>query len=107
MTTKFFEALGVEKPVLCVESDEECLAQVIRQTKAGLSATDTDQVAAFIEKKYAEWQEKGFTRQAVDIQEKKRFSRQAQARRWEQIFKEITGLLQTPPLKEHLPAYRA
>lgn len=107
MTTKFFEALGVEKPVLCVESDEECLAQVIRQTKAGLSATDTDQVVAFIEKKYAEWQEKGFTRQAVDIQEKKRFSRQAQARRWEQIFKEITGLLQTPPLKEHRPAYRA
>ena len=37
MTTKFFEALGVEKPVLCVPSDEECLAQVIQDTKAGIS----------------------------------------------------------------------
>ena len=89
MTTKFFEALGVEKPVLCVESDEECLAQVIHQTKAGLSATDTDQVVTFLKEKYTEWQEKGFTRQAVDAQRKRLFSRQAQARQWEQIFKEI------------------
>ena len=29
MGTKFFENIGVEKPVLCVRSDEECLAQVI------------------------------------------------------------------------------
>lgn len=89
MTTKFFEALGVEKPVLCVESDEECLALVIHQTQAGLSATDADQVVAFIKEKYAEWEQQGFTHQAVDPQRKKLFSRQAQARQWEQIFKEI------------------
>ena len=33
MGTKFYEALGVEKPVLCVRSDEECLAEVIRDVR--------------------------------------------------------------------------
>lgn len=103
MTTKFFEALGVEKPVLCVESDEECLAQVIRQTQAGLSATDTDQVVTFIREKYAEREKQGFTHQAVDSQQKKLFSRQAQARQWEQIFTEITGLPRTLQPAAHLP----
>lgn len=89
MTTKFFEALGVEKPVLCVESDEECLASVMRNTHAGLSATNAQEVADFLQAKYTEWQQKGFTRQAVDLQQKALFSRQAQAMQWIQIFKEI------------------
>ena len=86
MTTKFFEALGVEKPVLCVESDEECLAQVVRETKAGLSATDAEQVKAFLLDTYAEWQANGFTRRQVDKEQKRLFSRQEQARQWEQLF---------------------
>lgn len=86
MTTKFFEALGVEKPVLCVTSDEECLAHVIRETNAGLSATTTDEVIAFIQDKYAEWQKNGFTRQAVAREKKALYSRQHQAELWEQLF---------------------
>ena len=63
MGTKFFEALGVQKPVLCIRSDEECLAQVIQETNAGLAGTKADEVAAFIMNKYTEWKQKGFTRQ--------------------------------------------
>lgn len=86
MTTKFFEALGVEKPVLCVRSDEACLAEVIRQTNAGLAATTTEEVEQFILEKYHEWQENGFTRQPVEQAEKARFSRQHQASQFEKIF---------------------
>ena len=86
MTTKFFEALGVEKPVLCVPSDEESLAEVIRQTNAGIAATDAEQVRTFIKEQYAAWQAKGYTRQAVNQEQKKRFTRQYQARQFEQIF---------------------
>lgn len=86
MTTKFFEALGVEKPVLCVTSDEECLAQVIKETNAGLSATTAEEVVAFILDKYAEWQKNGCTRQAVAREKKVLYSRQYQAELWEQIF---------------------
>ncbi len=107
MTTKFYEALGVEKPVLCVESDEECLAQVIRQTNVGLSATNSEQVSAFIMEKYAEWQENGYTRQPVVASQKVLFSRQKQAGQWEELFIEITAQPQKPRQDERPPAYRA
>jgi len=83
MTTKFFEALGVEKPVLCVRSDEDCLAEVIKQTNAGLAATNVEEVKAFILDKYREWQENGFTHQAV--RDKQIFTRQYQAKQFESI----------------------
>ena len=83
MGTKFYEALGVEKPVLCVRSDEECLAQVIEETHAGLAGTDTEQVAAFILEKYNEWKKNGFTRQQAV--HKELFTRAKQSEQIEQI----------------------
>ncbi len=85
MTTKFFEALGVEKPVLCVPSDEECLAQVIQDTNAGLAGTNAQEVADFILAKYNEWKTNGFTRQPVDQEKKRLFTRQYQAQQFEQL----------------------
>lgn len=85
MTTKFFEALGVEKPVLCVRSDEECLAQVIKETNAGLAATNVEQVKEFISDKYAEWKTNSFTRQPVNQEAKKRFTRQYQSEQIEHL----------------------
>ena len=89
MTTKFFEALGVEKPVLCVPSDEECLAQVIQETNAGLAATDIEQVKTFILDQYAKWKKNGFTRQLVNQEKKQLFSRQYQAQQFEQILQNL------------------
>ena len=86
MTTKFFEALGVEKPVLCVRSDEECLAEVIRETNAGLAATTAEEVQNFIREKYREWKQNGFTRQPVRQEQKQLFTRQHQARQFEELF---------------------
>ena len=37
MTTKFFESLAVEKPILCVQSDEAYLAEAIKETHSGLA----------------------------------------------------------------------
>ena len=85
MTTKFYEALGVEKPVLCIRSDEECLAQVIHDTNAGLAATTADQVKAFILSAYHEWQQNGFTHRQVDQDRKRMFSRQYQAQQLETL----------------------
>jgi glycosyltransferase involved in cell wall biosynthesis len=88
MGTKFFENIGVEKPVLCVRSDEECLAQVIAQTNAGLAATTVEEVEHFLLNKYNEWLRNGYTRQAVT--NKHLFSRQHQAEQFIQIFNRIT-----------------
>jgi len=83
MGTKFYEALGVEKPVLCIRSDEECLAQVIEETHAGLAGTDVASVEAFIRATHNEWKKNGFTHQAV--QHKHLFSRQTQSEQIEQL----------------------
>ena len=84
MTTKFFEALGCEKPVLCTPSDNGLLAETIRHTNAGLASSDIDEIKAFILEKYHEWQQNGFTRQSVVNKEP--FSRQQQAQQFEQLF---------------------
>ncbi len=79
MTTKFFEALGVEKPVLCVPNDEDCLERAIKETNAGIASGKAEEIEAFILEKYAEWKAQGYTRQAVIEAEKVRFTRQHQA----------------------------
>ena len=87
MTTKFFEAVGVEKPVLCVKSDEDCLAQVINDTNAGVSAKTEEEVIEFITEKYKEWQKNGFTRQ--NVRNKDYFCRENQANQFIEIFNTI------------------
>ena len=87
MTTKFFEAIGVEKPILCVRSDEECLAQTIKETNAGLAATTVDEVKEFILYHYHQWQKHGYTH--INITNKEQFTRQNQAQQFEEIFNKI------------------
>ena len=84
MTTKFFEALGCEKPVLCTPSDNGLLAQTIRDTHAGLASSHIEEIKAFILEKYREWQTCGYTHQQTT--NKEQFSRQKQALQFEQLF---------------------
>ena len=84
MTTKFFEALGCEKPILCIPSDEGMLAETIRVTRAGVATSNLEDVKNFILEKYQEWQTNGFTRQKVT--DKEQFSREYQARQFEELF---------------------
>jgi glycosyltransferase involved in cell wall biosynthesis len=88
MGTKFFENMGVEKPILCVRSDEECLAQVISETQAGLAATEVEQVKTFVMEKYQEWKKNGFTRQTA--KNKELFTRQRQAEQFVEMFEAVT-----------------
>lgn len=84
MTTKFFEALGCEKPVICTPSDNGCLADTIRETNAGIASGDVEEIKAFIMDKYHEWETNGYTHQAV--RNKELFSREYQAHQFENLF---------------------
>lgn len=86
MTTKFFEALGCEKPVLCIPSDKGLLAQTIRDTHAGIASDNIEEIKAFIMDKYTEWKQHGFTRQPVREGAKQAFDRNHQAHAFEDIF---------------------
>lgn len=81
--TKVFEAIGVEKPLLLVPSDEDSLAQLIRETGIGCAANTTQDIIDFIEDKYHEWQANGYTRQVV--KDKEQFSRLNEAKEMETI----------------------
>ena len=86
MTTKVFEYLAVEKPVLCVRSDEGCLAETIRETGSGIAASSVEEVERFILEKYAEWKQNGYTHQKIDRQKVQQFSRKEQAKQFVRIF---------------------
>lgn len=81
--TKVFEAIGVEKPLLLVPSDEDSLAALIRETGIGIAARDKEEVKAFLRQKYQEWKTKGYTRQCIASRE--RFSRKSESHQMEEI----------------------
>lgn len=87
LTTKFYEALGCEKPILCVPSDNGSLAELINYTNAGIATDDIESIKAFILDKLHEWRSNGYTKQATNHREE--FSRQNQT---EQIVKLINEL---------------
>ena len=89
LTTKFYEALGCAKPILCVPSDEGALAELMQYTHAGLATNDEEQIKAFIVARYHEWQQHGYTRQAVAHRED--FARAAQCRKLLTILQQSTN----------------
>lgn len=90
LPTKLFEAIGVEKPVLCVRCTPGALAETIKETNAGLATTSTDEVYNYILQKHAEWQHHGYTRQLITHQSTY-YSRQNQAQQLEKIVSELTN----------------
>jgi glycosyltransferase involved in cell wall biosynthesis len=90
MTTKFFEYLAVEKPVLCVRGDEGCLEEVINKTKSGLSAHHVDEVYDFIKQHFENWKSGKSIINLSDKEEIRKFSREEQTRQFIEIFKRIT-----------------
>lgn len=101
MTTKFYEAVGCHKPVLCTPSDKGLLADTIREMHAGLASSDIEEIKAFILEQYATWKQQGYTHQAVINAE--RFSRRTQTALMEQIM--LDELSDTPLVSVIIPVY--
>ena len=83
LTTKFYEALGCAKPILCVPSDQGALAELMAYTNAGIATDDIEAIKAFILQHYRSWEQNGFT--AQETQHREAFSREAQTEQMEQI----------------------
>ena len=76
LTTKFYEALGCEKPILCVPSDKGALADLIAYTHAGIATDGIEAIKTFVLEQYRQWKQNGFTRQHT--QHRNEFTRNAQ-----------------------------
>jgi glycosyltransferase involved in cell wall biosynthesis len=86
MTTKFFESLAVEKPILCVRSDESYLAEAIKESHSGLAAAHVEEVCEFLKQHYEEWKKNGHTHSPVDRNVMRRYSRKEQAGQFVSLF---------------------
>lgn len=75
LTTKFFEYLAVQRPILCVPFDAGALANIIEKTKCGLASSDASEVARYIKQLYVQWKSSGGIAPVVDSVGIKEFSR--------------------------------
>lgn len=87
--TKLYEAIGAEKPVLCTKNDESVMEKVILETKCGISTSDVKEIEDFLLERIEEWRTNGFTHQAVNMENKKYFSRQYQSEQFIEIFEKL------------------
>lgn len=87
--TKFYESLAVEKPILSIRSDQSYIAQVIKDTNAGLAATNVKEVCDFIRFHYNEWKKNGYTSVNINRNQLNIFSRREQAKQFINIFNEV------------------
>ena len=89
MTTKFFEYLAVNRPVLCVTSDEESLEAAIRETNAGCAARSAEEAESFIAKLYGGWLQDGYTVGTVNGDRLEVYSRETQAEQFAELFEQV------------------
>jgi hypothetical protein len=86
ITTKFFDYLGAERPVLCVRSDESTLESIINQAQIGVSARTVDEAYNFISEKWKEWNRTGYTTISLNREYKQKFTRKSQAKKFKELF---------------------
>jgi glycosyltransferase involved in cell wall biosynthesis len=85
MGTKIFEYLAVEKTILCIRNDEDCLEKTINSANAGLAASEVEEVKEFILEKFAQWQQNGYIQQPVNKEFVRQFSRKRQAKQFAEM----------------------
>ena len=86
MTTKFFEALGTNRPVVCIPDNKDNLSEVIRETRCGLVSSDATEVEKFLLDKFQEWQNTGRTNGMLEEGLRLNFSREKGAETLENLF---------------------
>jgi hypothetical protein len=89
LTTKFFDYLAAERPVLCVRNDEGILEDTIKKANIGVSAKSVNEAYSFILEKWNEWEKYGHTTVKVNQEYKRQFSRKSQAKQFVDIFEEV------------------
>jgi len=90
MPTKYFEYLAMERPILCVQSDENILETSIKKANAGVSARTVEETYDFLLEKWSEWQEHGYTTSKVNREYAQQFSRKLQATQFVDLFDQIS-----------------
>lgn len=92
LTTKLFEALGVEKPILCIRNDHGPIAALLRESGQGLAADTIAEVEDYLATAYAQWKAQGYTHASGSSELRARYRRDHQAHQFERCFFQILGM---------------
>ena len=79
LTTKFFEYLAVNRPVLCVPEGSQELTEIIQDTNSGVVCNTVEHTAQTLKKWYGEWQQTGTVKCSTNDNKITRYSRKEQA----------------------------
>jgi glycosyltransferase involved in cell wall biosynthesis len=86
MTTKFYEYLGVGRPILCIWNDEGEVEEIINKSNAGIAAKTEEEIQLFIKIKYDEWLNTGYVDSCINHDFTMQFSRKNQAKQFTDLF---------------------
>lgn len=90
ISTKLYEYLAVNRPILSirenVQSEDD---EILLQSGAGSVAYTIEDILNFLEVKYSEWKNSGYTRGTTDLEYISRFSRAKEAEEYEQLFNKV------------------
>lgn len=89
MTTKVYEYFAVNRPILLVRSDEDCLATAITEANAGCSGRTVDETYSFLLDKFMEWKRTGVTLGTTNINKIQKYSRAKQAEEFSSLFETL------------------
>lgn len=92
LTTKLFEALGVEKPILCVRNDGGPIAALLRESGQGYAADTVEEVEKFLAATHAQWKAHGYTHAPGIPELRRQYRRDHQARQFELCFFKLLGI---------------
>ncbi|SJZ64477.1 Glycosyltransferase involved in cell wall bisynthesis [Porphyromonas circumdentaria] len=90
VSTKIFEAMAMEKPILMVRSDDAIRSTILRDANAGCAVEKQKDAIDFIKKYYAYWKENGYT--CIENQNKtyvKGFSRSDIATKYASLLEQV------------------
>ena len=92
LTTKLFEYLAMERPILCVRTEPESeIAAIVHMANAGYAGDNLECVKAFILRCYDQWCDQGYCTAPVKRDYVMNFSREAQAMRLALLLNRVVG----------------
>ncbi|MDR2497835.1 MAG: glycosyltransferase [Tannerellaceae bacterium] len=90
VTTKVFEAMAMERPILCVRSDEGVIAALLAESRCGLAASSLAEASQFLRQYYNQWLHNKRTHVEPYRPFIESFSRRKQAQEFAAIFEEAS-----------------
>ena len=89
VTTKVFEAMAMERPILCVRSDESTIAALLSDSRCGVAASSLAEASRFLRFHYQQWLHQGYTQVEPYRPFIERFSRKKQAQEFIEVWDEV------------------